>query len=145
MGMEIMIVAGEASGDAHAAELVMELKRRHPELRVFGCGGHHLAAAGAELLVRAEELAVVGLFEVVAHLPRIYGFFRRLRRAMIERRPRAVILVDFPDFNLRLARAAHRARVPVIYFISPQLWAWRSGRVRTIQRTARRMICMFPF
>jgi lipid-A-disaccharide synthase len=143
--MEMMIVAGEASGDAHAAELVMELKRRHPELRVFGGGGQHLAAAGAELLVRAEELAVVGLFEVVAHLPRIYGFYRRLRRAMIARRPRAVILVDFPDFNLRLARAAHRAGVPVIYFISPQLWAWRRGRVRTIQRTVRRMICIFPF
>lgn len=140
-----MIVAGEASGDAHAAELVAELKCRHPELHVFGCGGERLQAAGCELLVRAEELAVVGLFEVVAHLPRIFGYYRRLRRALRQRRPQAVILVDFPDFNLRLARAARRAGVPVIYFISPQLWAWRSGRVKIIQRTVRRMICIFPF
>ena len=145
MSMEIMIVAGEASGDAHAAELVVELRRRHPELHFFGCGGARLAGAGCELLVRAEELAVVGLFEVVAHLPRIHGLLRRLRQALRRRRPAAVILVDFPDFNLRLAAAAHRGGVPVIYFISPQLWAWRSGRVKIIQRTVRRMICIFPF
>lgn len=140
-----MIVAGEASGDAHAGALVAELRRRHPDWRWFGCGGEALRAAGCELLVEARELAVVGLFEVVAHLPRIYRRYRRLRRALEVRRPAAAILVDFPDFNLRLARAAARRGVPVIYFISPQLWAWRGGRVKAIRRDVRRMICIFPF
>ncbi|HXR97153.1 MAG TPA: lipid-A-disaccharide synthase [Terriglobales bacterium] len=143
--MEMMIVAGEASGDAHAAELMEELRRRHPALRFFGCGGPRMAAAGCELLVSASELAVVGLLEVVRHLPRIHGLLRRLRRALRQRRPMAVILVDFPDFNLRLAAAAAAANIPAIYFVSPQLWAWRSGRVRQIQRHVRRMICIFPF
>src|SRR5579884_3782408 len=128
-----MIVAGEASGDAHAGALVAELRRRHPDWRWFGCGGAALRAAGCELLVEARELAVVGLFEVAAHLPRIYRRYRRLRRALEVRRPAAAILVDFPDFNLRLARAAARRGVPVIYFISPQLWAWRGGRVKAIR------------
>lgn len=140
-----MILAGEASGDLNAGLLVAELRRRHPELQVFGCGGEELRAAGCELLVDAAELAVVGLFEVVRHLPRLYRHYRRLRRAMLERRPRGLVLVDFPDFNLRLARAAHAAGIPVIYFISPQLWAWRAGRVRQIRRYVRRMLCIFPF
>ncbi|HEY7855400.1 MAG TPA: lipid-A-disaccharide synthase [Terriglobales bacterium] len=143
--MEMMIVAGEASGDAHAAELMIELRRRHPDLRFFGCGGPRMAGAGGELLVSASELAVVGLAEVVRHLPRIHGLLRRLRRALRQRRPMAVILVDFPDFNLRLAAAAAAAGIPAIYFVSPQLWAWRSGRVRQIQRHVKRMICIFPF
>jgi len=140
-----MIVAGEASGDLNAGLLVTELRRRCPELHVFGCGGEALQAAGCELLVNASELAVVGLFEVVRHLPRFLGLYRRLRRALLARRPRGLVLVDFPDFNLRLARAAHSAGIPVIYFISPQLWAWRAGRVRQIQRHVDRMLCIFPF
>ncbi|MGH9392760.1 MAG: lipid-A-disaccharide synthase, partial [Terriglobales bacterium] len=99
--MELMIVAGEASGDAHAAELIAELRRRHPDLGVFGCGGPRLAAAGCELLVSIDELAVMGLVEVLAHLPRLHRRLRRLRRALLERRPAAIVLVDFPDFNLR--------------------------------------------
>lgn len=140
-----MIVAGEASGDLHAARLVSTLRQRHPEWHFFGCGGDRLEQAGCELLVHARELAVVGLFEVVRHLPGIYERYRRLKRAMVERRPAGVILVDFPDFNLRLARAAFRAGVPALYFISPQLWAWRTGRVELIRRYIRRMICIFPF
>ena len=143
--MEMMIVAGEASGDAHAAELMAELRRRRPDLHFFGCGGERMAAAGCEILVSSAELGLVGLFEVLAHLPRVYGLLRRLRQALRQRRPAAVILVDFPDFNLRLARTAHRCHIPAIYFISPQLWAWRSGRVKLIRRTIRRMICIFPF
>ncbi len=143
--MEIMVVAGEASGDAHAAELILALRRRRPELRFFGCGGDDMAAAGCELLVHNRELAVMGLVEVVRHLPRLRNRLRRLRRAMAERQPAGVILVDFPDFNLRLAAAARRAGVPAIYFVSPQLWAWRSGRVKQIRRNIRRMICIFPF
>ena len=141
----MMIIAGEASGDAHAAELVAELRRRHPQLHFFGCGGPRLEAAGCELLVSYKQLNVLGLFEVATHLPRIYGLLRQLRRAMRRRHPLAVILVDFPDFNLRLARRAFHWKIPVIYFISPQLWAWRSRRVNLIRRTVQRMICIFPF
>src|SRR6185437_15460823 len=128
--MELMLVAGEASGDAHAAELIAELRCRHPELRVFGCGGPQMAAAGCELLVSTDDLAVMGLAEVIGHLPRLHRLLQRLRRALRERRPAAIILVDFPDFNLRLAASAKAAGVPAICFISPQLWAWRSGRAR---------------
>lgn len=140
-----MVVAGEASGDAHAADLVRELQRRFPDLRCFGCGGDQLAAAGCEILVSAHDLGVVGLTEVVTHLPRIGRLWRRLRQALRQRRPAGLILVDFPDFNLPLAAAAHRAGISVIYFVSPQLWAWRRGRVKRIRRTVSRMLCIFPF
>ncbi|HVA62109.1 MAG TPA: lipid-A-disaccharide synthase [Terriglobales bacterium] len=143
--MEIMIVAGEASGDAHAAELIAELRRRYPQLRFFGCGGERMAAAGCELLVSSSELAVMGLVEVVAHLPRLHRLWRRLRRALLQRRPLGLVLVDFPDFNLRLAAAARAAALPAVYFVSPQIWAWRSRRVKLIRRDVRRMICIFPF
>ncbi|HWG36186.1 MAG TPA: lipid-A-disaccharide synthase [Terriglobales bacterium] len=143
--MDLMFVAGEASGDAHAAELISELRGRHPNLRFFGCGGPQMAAAGCELLVSTDDLAVMGLVEVLRHLPRLHALLRRLRRALRDRRPAAVILVDFPDFNLRLAASARAAGIPAIYFISPQLWAWRSGRVREVRRNVRRMICIFPF
>lgn len=142
---ELMIVAGEASGDLHAGRLVGELLRRHENWRFFGCGGEGLRAAGCELLVDAADLAVVGLFEVGLHLPRIYRRYRRLCTALKRRRPSCLILVDFPDFNLRLAKVAARLGVPVVYFISPQVWAWRPGRVEAIRRTVRRMICIFPF
>jgi lipid-A-disaccharide synthase len=140
-----MIVAGEASGDLHAARLASELRRRNPGLHIFGCGGAQMAAAACELLVDAREIAVVGLFEVVGHLPLIYRRYRRLVNAMRQRLPKAVVLVDFPDFNLRLACHAHAAGLQVIYFISPQLWAWRTRRVNIIRRCVDRMICIFPF
>ncbi|MGH9468314.1 MAG: lipid-A-disaccharide synthase, partial [Terriglobales bacterium] len=143
--MEFMVIAGEASGDAHAAELITALRRRHPDLRFFGCGGEAMAAAGCELLVHDRELAVMGLVEVVRHLPRLRRLLGVLRQALVTRRPHAIILVDFPDFNLRLAATAHAAGIPAVYFISPQVWAWRAGRVRQIQRHVRRMICIFPF
>jgi lipid-A-disaccharide synthase len=143
--MDLMIVAGEASGDAHAAELITCLRLDHPELRFFGCGGEQMAGAGCELLVSNNELAVMGLFEVLRHLPRLRRLLHRLRAALLARRPQALILVDFPDFNLRLAAAAHRAGIPVIYFISPQLWAWRSGRLRQIRRHVHRLISIIPF
>lgn len=145
MPWEIMIVAGEASGDAHAADLIAALRRRHPDLHFFGCGGERMAAAGCELLVDISQLAVLGLVEVLAHLPRIHRLWRRLRQALLQRRPAGIVLVDFPDFNLRLAKAAHAAGIPAVYFISPQLWAWRSGRVKQVRRNIRRMICIFPF
>ncbi|MGH9475821.1 MAG: lipid-A-disaccharide synthase [Terriglobales bacterium] len=143
--MELMIVAGEASGDAHAAELITELRTRYPRLHFFGCGGERMAAAGCELLVHDRQLAVMGLIEVVRHLPRLRRLLSALKAALCARRPQGLILVDFPDFNLRLAAVAHGVGIPVIYFISPQLWAWRSGRVEQIRHHVQRMICIFPF
>src|SRR5258708_25699831 len=107
-------------------------------------GGEKRQAAGCELLIHADDVAVVGLAEVVTHLPAIYGKFKGLVAEARKRRPDAAILIDFPDFNLRLARALHRLGIPVFYFVSPQIWAWRSGRVRQIQRHVPRMIVIFP-
>ncbi len=143
--MDLMIVAGEASADLHGARLLSELRRRRPDLQAFGCGGEGLADAGCELILHASQLAHIGLFEVVRSLPRIYAHYRLLVNAMRQRRPKALLLIDLPDFNLRLARKAAALGIPVIYFISPQLWAWRPGRVELIRKFVTRMICILPF
>jgi lipid-A-disaccharide synthase len=143
--MKLAVVAGEASGDLHAAEVVRELKALDPELVTFGIGGDLLAAEGVELLHHAREMGIVGLFNVLRHLP----MFRRIFRELVERiereRPDAVLLVDYPEFNLRIARACKKLGVPVAYYISPQLWAWRRGRVHQIAKTVDKMIVIFPF
>jgi lipid-A-disaccharide synthase len=141
----ILISAGEASGDYYAAQLAWELARRHPGIRYFGCAGPHLREAGVEPVIRSEDLAVVGLFEVVRHIPRIWRRFRTLVAAAAERRPDLAILTDSPDFNLRLARKLKALGVPVIYFVAPQVWAWRQGRVRIMRRVIDRLLCIFPF
>jgi lipid-A-disaccharide synthase len=143
--MKIAIIAGEASGDLHAAKVVHELKALDPALSAFGIGGDLLAAEGVELLHHAREMAIVGLFNVLRHL----RFFRRVFDeliASIEReRPDAVILVDYPEFNLRVARRCHQLGVRVLYYISPQVWAWRRGRVKKIARIVDHMLVIFPF
>ncbi|HSC77132.1 MAG TPA: lipid-A-disaccharide synthase [Candidatus Acidoferrales bacterium] len=139
-----LIVAGEASGDRYGAALAAELQRRHG-VHWFGIGGDQMQAAGVELITHARSVAVVGIFEVVRHLPRIYGFYRRLLEEIDRRRPRFAVLVDFPDFNLRLARQLLRRGIPVIYFVAPQMWAWRPGRVKLLQRYVRKLLCIFPF
>ncbi len=144
-GAELLVVAGEVSGDLHAANLVRELGRLLPELRVFGVGGERLAAEGMELLARSEELAHMGLLEVVRELPRIRRLLVRVAEAAVRRRPAAAVLVDSPDFNLRLARRLREAGIPVILYVSPQLWAWRRGRVRVVRRLAREVLCILPF
>ncbi len=111
----------------------------------FGLGGERLRAAGCETVVDAKDVAVLGLAEVVSHLPRIYREFRRLLAEVDRRRPDAAVLIDFPEFNFRLARQLHRRGIPVIYYISPQLWAWRKGRVKLVQRYVRKMLVIFPF
>jgi lipid-A-disaccharide synthase len=141
----ILVSAGEASGDYYAAQLVEELRRRWPECRFFGCAGPNLRAAGVEPIVRSEDLAVVGLVEVLAHLPRIWGKFRELVAAAEARKPDLAILTDAPDFHLRVARKLKRRGIPVVYLIAPQVWAWRRGRVRTMRRTIDRLLCIFPF
>jgi lipid-A-disaccharide synthase len=159
--MQFLLSAGEASGDTYGAQLIEALRQlsspsqdaqnpRGAEARAvgagfFGMGGEKMRAAGCDLLVHANEVAVVGLVEVVTHLPGIRRRFRRLVAEAARRKPDAAVLIDFPDFNLRLARELHRLGIPVFYFVSPQIWAWRSGRVRQIQKYVRKMIVIFPF
>jgi len=141
----ILVSAGEASGDLYASLLVAELRRRMPDAEFFGCTGPRLRAAGVRTVVDAASLAVVGLIEVVSHIPRIYGEYRKLLAAADESRPDVAVLTDSPDFHLRVARRLHRQGIPVVYLVAPQVWAWRKGRIRQIRRTVGRLLCIFPF
>ncbi len=141
----ILISSGETSGDLYGAELVRHLAPMAPGLDVFGLGGDRLAGQGAHLLAHARELAVVGLLEVVTHLLRIRRVFHRVLAEVDRQRPDVAVLIDYPDFNLRLARQLHARGVPVLYYVSPQIWAWRRGRLRAIRETVARMIVIFPF
>jgi lipid-A-disaccharide synthase len=145
MPPRILVSAGEASGDLYAALLVEELRRQWPEAEFFGCTGPHMRAAGVRTVVDSSRLAVVGLAEVVAHIPRIWGEFRKLRAAARKFPPDLAILTDAPDFHLRLAPHLHRAGIPVVYLVAPQVWAWRKGRLPLIRRTVSRLLCIFPF
>lgn len=143
--MRVLISAGEASGDLYASRVVEALRARHPDAGFFGCAGPRMQAAGVRAIVDARSLAVVGIVEVIAHLPRIWSEFRKLTRALPQERPDVAVLTDSPDFHLRLAKKLRRAGVPVVYLIAPQAWAWREGRVRTIRATVNRLLCIFPF
>ena len=145
MPRDILISAGEASGDLYAALLVDELRRLWPAARFFGCTGPRMRKAGVETVVDAASLSVVGLLEVVSHIPRIYGEYRKLQAAARNRRPDLAILTDSPDFHLRLAGKLHRQGIPVVYLVAPQVWAWRQGRIRGMRRTIRHLLCIFPF
>jgi lipid-A-disaccharide synthase len=142
---EILVSAGEASSDRYAAMLVEELRRLWPDARFFGCAGPRMRRAGVEPVIEAESLAVVGLVEVVSHLPRIWRQYRKLLEAARKTRPRFAILTDSPDFHLRLARQLKKLGVPVIYLVAPQVWAWRKGRIPAMRRTIDRLLCIFPF
>src|SRR5580658_8302805 len=141
----IFISAGEASGELYGAQLASLLRKTMPQATLFGMGGERMRVAGVDCVVRAEDMAVMGFTEVVEHLPRIYGEFRKLRRAIRERRPQVAVLIDFPDFHFRLFREFHRLGIPVIYFVSPQLWAWKKHRIKQVQKYVRRMLVIFPF
>lgn len=143
--MRFLISAGEASGETYGADLIRALRRREPAAEFFGVAGARMVEAGCKPVVHAHDVSVLGLAEVVSHLPRIWRRFRQLLRAADQRRPDAAILIDFPDFNLRLAKQLHRRGIPVIYYVSPQLWAWRRGRVEQIRRHVRKMLVIFPF
>lgn len=138
------MVAGEASGDRHGAALAAALPRHLP-VHWFGIGGDAMAAAGVELVEHARAVNVLGIVEVVRHLPRVYRVFRNLLEEVDRRRPQFAVLIDFPDFNLRLARRLHQRGIPVVYFIAPQVWAWRRGRIKLLRRYTRKLICIFPF
>ena len=139
-----MIVAGEPSGDAHAAALVKAL-REHADLELFGATGPLMRDAGVETVVNSDELAIMGIVEVGRVFPKFLRAFRQLKAAAIERAPDAVVLVDWPEFNLRLASALHRRGLKVIYYISPQLWAWRPRRVNKIKRDVDLLLSILPF
>ncbi len=142
----VMVVAGEASGDHHAAQVVSALRKMQPGLTVFGMGGGHLREAGMELTVDSEKAAsVMGLTEVIGSLGSILGALRQLKKELLKRKPSLVILVDFPDFNFILARSIHALGIPILYYISPQIWAWRSGRIKTIKRFVTKVVPIFPF
>lgn len=143
--LTFMIVAGESSGDAHAARLVSALLKRRPNAKFFGSAGPRMRAAGVEAIVEADSLSVVGLAEIGRALPMFLKAMRRLRIAAEERKPDAAILVDFPDFNLRLARHLKRAGIQIVYYISPQLWAWRKYRISIIREYVDLLITILPF
>jgi lipid-A-disaccharide synthase len=145
MSDEILIVAGEASADLHAARALTELRRLRPGLHAFGVGGPRLREAGLEPLAPAEDICVMGLAEVLPRIPRILSILRSLGRAAAARRPRAALLVDLPDFNLRLAAKLKKLGIPVVYYVSPTIWAWRQGRAKKIAKVVDRMLCILPF
>jgi len=142
-----MIVAGEASGDKHGASLAKALRRLHPEMQfqVFGSGGDEMRAAGVETLVDAREVAIIGVPEIAHAIGKLYRAYRTLLEAARLRRPSAVVLIDWPDFNMRLARKLHREGFKVIYYVSPQVWAWRKYRIRALRRDIDRMLVILPF
>ncbi|MGZ4815049.1 MAG: lipid-A-disaccharide synthase [Terriglobales bacterium] len=143
--MRFLISAGEASGELYGAGLIEALRRRVPNAEFFGVGGKRMRDAGFETIIDAHDISVVGLAEVVTHLPTILSEFKRLVREAKTRKPDAAILIDFPDFNLRLARELHKSGIPVIYYVSPQLWAWRQGRIQQIKKYVRKVLVIFPF
>jgi lipid-A-disaccharide synthase len=142
---KVLISAGEASGDLYASALVEALRGHRPDLEFFGCAGPRMQAAGVRPVVDSHSLAVVGLVEVVTHIPRIYGEFRKLLNAARTERPDLAILTDSPDFHLRVARRLKKMGIPVFYLVAPQVWAWRKGRLPMMRRTIDRLLCIFPF
>ena len=143
---EILIVAGEESGDLHGASLVSELKRLDPNLRFVGIGGDRMAAEGVELGCHVRDLAVVGIVEVFSILPKLIYAYRWLMRRLRQHPPRVVVLIDYAEFNLFFAgRVKKKFEIPVVFYISPQIWAWRKGRVRRIARNVEEMVVILPF
>jgi len=141
----IMLSAGEASGDLHGATLCRALRELEPGVRLLGMGGSHMRAAGMEVLLDPTAHAAVGTSEAIGRIPALYRAYRTLAARLVAERPRALVLIDFPEFNLRLARRARAANVPVVYFIPPQLWAWRRGRIRQMAHRVSRVLAVFPF
>jgi lipid-A-disaccharide synthase len=149
MPSSIFISAGEASGEHYGALLADALQKQlaasGQTAGFFGMGGERMAAAGVECVVRSEEMAVMGLTEVVRHLPRIWREYRRLKQSIRDRRPSVAVLIDFPEIHFRLAKELHRLGVPVVYFVSPQLWAWKKHRIKLVRKYIDKMLVIFPF
>ena len=141
----LFLVAGEASGDLHGALLARALREVEPRIELSGVGGGRMAAEGVRLLANADDLGVTGVWEVLRELPKFRRLLGRLGEHLERERPDGFVPIDYPDFNLRLAEKAHAAGIPIVYYISPQVWAWRRGRIATLRRLVRRMIVIFPF
>jgi lipid-A-disaccharide synthase len=142
---KILLVAGEVSGDLHGAHLVGAIQHIEPEVQFFGIGGERLEGRGMKLLYRSQSLSVVGITEVFSKLRPVLSALHGLKKALNQEKPNLVILIDFPDFNLRMAKIAYRRRIPVLYYISPQVWAWRPKRTELIARWVKKMVVLFPF
>ncbi len=138
-------MAGEASGDLHGGNLVREIRRRDQSVAFYGVGSRNMKDAGVQLLADASEISVVGATEVLTHLRPLCRVFNSLKRFLAQERPDLLILIDFPDFNIMLGKRAKKLGVPVLYYISPQVWAWRKGRIKTIADLVRAIIVVFPF
>jgi lipid-A-disaccharide synthase len=142
---KIMIMAGEASGDLHGANLAREIKKSDPSIALYGVGSRFMKEAGVQMLADASRISVVGITEVITHIRVIYGVFAQLKRFLRQERPDLLVLIDFPDFNIMLGKAARKLGIPVLYYISPQVWIWRKGRIKTIAALVKAMIVVFPF
>jgi lipid-A-disaccharide synthase len=142
---KIFLSAGEASGDHYGALLMAEISRLAPQAELFGLGGTRMAAAGLRRIVRAEDVAVMGITEVILHVAHVYREYRKLKASLRAERPDLAILIDFPDVNLSLAAELRRLKIPVVYFVSPQLWAWKKWRLKGVKRDVTRMLVIFPF
>jgi len=143
--VRILISAGEASGEMYGAQLIEALRRRNPSLEFFGVGGPRMRAAGCDTVVDARDLAVVGITEILSHLPKIYGLFHNLIREADRRRAELAIVIDSPAFNWRVARQMKKRGIPVVYYVAPQFWAWRQGRVKLLRRYVTKALVIFPF
>lgn len=142
---KIMIMSGEASGDLHGANLAREIWKQDPAMVIYGVGSKQMQAAGVRMLADAKDISVVGITEVLSHLVVIYRVYATLKRFLKHERPDLLVLIDFPDFNIMLGKAAQKLGIPVLYYISPQVWVWRKGRIKTIARLVKAMIVVFPF
>ncbi len=141
----IMISVGEPSGDLHAARLLQQLNQRSSPPTCFGMGGARMRAQGFDAVVGSEEMAVMGLVEIIRHFPRLYAVLRQMRQLLQRRRPDLLVLVDYPGFNLLLAKTAKQLGIPVLYYISPKIWVWRAGRIHKIRKRVDHMALIFPF
>ena len=141
----VMIIAGEASGDLHGSGVVRELKRRDPDCIIYGIGGDKMRAEGMELIFNVREISVMGFWEVLQHLPLLKSVERTLQAVLKVKKPDVLLLIDYPGFNLRFARAAHALGIKIVYYISPQVWAWKSGRVKKMKELIDKMLVVFPF
>lgn len=141
----ILIVAGENSGEKYGAELVRQFKKLQSSFSFFGIGGKHMEKEGVHLLFPVEALSIVGGIEVISHLPRVRNIFNRIKKEIKRQKPVVSVLIDSPDFNLRLAKRLKKLSIPVLYYISPTVWAWRKRRLRNIKKTVEKMMLIFPF
>ncbi len=141
----VLIIAGENSGDRYGAELVKEFKKKYPQMDFFGIGGSHMEHEGVQLLFSVQDLSLVGIVEVLSHLPRIKKIFNSITNEVKKRKPSSAVLIDSPDFNLRLAKKLKTLSIPVLYYISPTVWIWRKWRLKIIKKFVQKMMLIFPF